>query len=91
VPKPTELKKLDTIELTEHHDMPEAKPKNAAAIPWARILSRVYDIDALECDRCGERMKPVAAILDLRVAANVLRHLGLPHEPPTFSAARAPP
>ena len=89
----TELGALDAIEDDSRGAF--EKPKNAQAIPkaipWARILSRIYDIDGLECDRCGQRMKPIAAVLDQAVITKILRHLGLPHEQQKFAPARAPP
>ena len=57
--------------LREHH------------IPWAELLQRVFEVDALACPKCGGRMRVLAAITDPIVAARILRCLGL--------ASRAPP
>ena len=64
----------------------------AAAIPWRALLARVYDnLDALECDNCGGRLRPIAVIMEPEAAKKILRHLGLPADSPTFAPARAPP
>ena len=52
-------------------------------IPWAELLHRVFEVDALRCPRCGGRMRVLAAITDPMVAARILRCMALP--------ARAPP
>ena len=39
-------------------------------------------LDVLDCPRCGDRMRLVAAIEDPAVAARILEHLGLPARPP---------
>ena len=46
-------------------------------------MKRVFALEVLECGRCGGRMRLVAFIDDERIAAKILRHLGL--------ASRAPP
>jgi hypothetical protein len=79
-------------ELCSVQDGPRVpKPKNAAAISWAQLLRRTYDIDAESCEKCGAGMRPVAVILDPKVACKILSHLGLPCQPPRFAPARAPP
>jgi hypothetical protein len=52
-------------------------------LPWAALLQRVFEIDALRCPRCGASMRLVAAIEDPAVARKILACLELP--------ARAPP
>jgi hypothetical protein len=46
-------------------------------------MQRVFLVDVLRCPACAGRMRLVAAIVERRVAARILTHLGLP--------ARAPP
>ena len=52
-------------------------------LPWAELLQRVFEVDALRCPRCGARMRVVSAIQDPAVARKILACLDLP--------ARAPP
>jgi hypothetical protein len=65
--------------------------KGAQAIPWSVLLAKVYDTDALACERCGGRLRPIAVISQPAVAQKILRHLGLPADLPRFAPARAPP
>ena len=57
---------------------------------WAELMKRTFDLDLLRCE-CGARREVIACILDPDVARRILRHLGLPHEPPTSRPSRAPP
>ena len=57
---------------------------------WAELMKRTFDLDLLRCE-CGGRREVIACILDPDVARRILRHLGLPHEPPTSRPSRAPP
>ena len=43
----------------------------------AALLKRVFDVDVLECARCGGRKKVIAVIKDGLVARKILDHLGL--------------
>jgi len=57
---------------------------------WAELMKRTFDLDLLRCE-CGARREVIACILQPAVARTILRHLGLPHEPPASSPSRAPP
>ena len=57
-------------------------------IPWAKLLQRVFEVDALRCPRCGGRMRVLAAITDPMVAARILRCLALPARAPPLATAR---
>jgi hypothetical protein len=57
-------------------------------IPWAELLQRVFEVDALRCPRCGGRMRVLAAITDPMVAARILRCLALPARAPPLATAR---
>jgi hypothetical protein len=50
---------------------------------WASLPQRVFEVDALQCPRCGSTLRLIAAIEDPAVARKILECLGLP--------ARAPP
>jgi hypothetical protein len=59
---------------------------------WARLLARMYGVDALACPRCGSRLTMIAAITESAVTAAILGHLGLDDTPPPARrSARAPP
>ncbi|MCX5790444.1 MAG: transposase [Elusimicrobia bacterium] len=67
------------------------KAASAQARAWARILSRVFEVDPLICARCGGRLEPVAAILNDKSVTRLLTHLGLSTEFPKLAPARSPP
>ncbi len=58
-------------------------------IPWAELLKRTHDIDALACP-CGGRLQFIAVITDREVARDLLESLGLPNAPPPLARARSP-
>jgi hypothetical protein len=58
---------------------------------WAELMRRSYGLDVLACARCGGRLRLVALIDERAVIVRILRHLGLPVEPPAARPARAPP
>ena len=45
-------------------------------------MRRVFDLDVLVCPRCGGRMSVIATIEAADVLQKILRHLGLPTDPP---------
>ena len=78
--------------------MPAPPPKNChptrkapTRVPWAELLRRVWDLDALRCERCGGRMQPVALVLDPAEAERYLRHTGEFTPLPAPARSRGPP
>ncbi len=64
---------------------PEAeKPRKRRSPSWARLLSKVYEVDPLQCRKCGGPLKIVAYIIDGLSIHRILDHLGLtpPEEKP---------
>jgi hypothetical protein len=58
---------------------------------WAELMRRTFGIDALDCPRCGGRLRLLALIEHGRIVERILRHLGLPTDWPEPRPARAPP
>ena len=58
---------------------------------WAALLRRVFAHDILVCPRCDGPMRLIAVLTEPKEVARMLRHLGLPTDPPTTASARAPP
>ena len=54
---------------------------------WARLLTRVFDIDVERC-ACGGKLKLVAVIEEPAVIEKILTHLGLAAQPPPRAPAR---
>jgi hypothetical protein len=42
---------------------------------WARLLAKVYEVDALRCNRCGSPMKVLAVVTDPPEVRRILLHL----------------
>jgi hypothetical protein len=77
---------LPKIEPKQPHE-----PAPKGRIRWARLLSRVFNINMEICSECGGSVKIIAAIEDPAVIRKILDHLGLLNRPPTIHAARGPP
>ena len=65
------------------------RPTGTRWFPWALLLWRSLQIDALLCPRCGSRMKILAYLTDPPVVEAVLDALELPSQAPTVSPARS--
>jgi hypothetical protein len=68
----------------------ELRYTRLSQLAWATLYQRVFDIDPLECSRCGGRMRFVEVLEDLMRARSELRRRNLPSEPPSLSRARSP-
>lgn len=72
---------------------PRPPPLSAAHVrpkyyAWAALLGRTLSLDVLACPDCGGRLRFVATIEDRPVIEKILRHLGLPIDPPAPAPAR---
>jgi hypothetical protein len=54
-------------------------------------MRRSFGFDVLSCADCGGRIRLLAVILDRAALRKILSHIGLSCDPPTPTAARAPP
>jgi hypothetical protein len=43
---------------------------------WARLIHKVYEVDPLECPKCGAPMHVIALIDDAEVIRRILQYLG---------------
>lgn len=58
---------------------------------WAELMRRVWEVDVLECPKCGGPMKIVAAVTSPDGIRGILRSLGKPTRAPEHARARPPP
>ena len=58
------------------------RPKRYA---WAELLKRVFAVDALECDRCGGRMRILCAVNPPEAIRKILACLGMPIRAPPIA------
>jgi len=66
-------------------------PTKRARIDWARLLWRVWGVDALKCPACDGRMKMIAAVTERVGIVRILEHLGVSTEVPRMRRARDGP
>ena len=57
-------------------------------LDWASLLRRSFQVDVLECARCGGRLRVLGEVTDPAMVRLVLESLGMPTEAPLV--ARAP-
>ncbi len=68
---------------------PVPVPLREARRRWAELLRRIFEVEPLECPRCGQTMRIVAFITQPRVIDRMLTHLRRTATEPR--RARAPP
>ncbi|MDQ2993552.1 MAG: transposase [Pseudomonadota bacterium] len=66
------------------------RPKRSS-LNWAKLIRKVYEVDPLKCEQCGEIMKIIAFIMDATSNLKILSHIGEDTEPPKLHSARGPP
>ena len=44
---------------------------------WASLIRRIYEVDPLTCQRCGQAMRILSFITERPVVLRILRHLEL--------------
>ena len=66
-------------------------PKRPAHSLWAVLITRIYEVFALRCPKCGGQMRLIAFITEGTQIRRILDHIGVDSEPPHISPARGPP
>jgi hypothetical protein len=66
-----------TLHVGEVHENTPAQSVSAgqSRAAWARLLAKIYEVDALRCSRCGSPMKVLAVITDPCEVRRILLHL----------------
>jgi hypothetical protein len=85
--KPTAEAVLRGMQTPTTRHVDENRPSR---IDWATLLKRVFDVDALECPSCGQRMRFVETVDSRAQAGPWLRARNLPDAPPPLGRARSP-
>jgi len=73
-----------TLETFQSNRPPPAPYAMQRRLPWAKLLQRVFGIQALQCP-CGKPMRVLAAITDPTIAKRILECIGLPPRAPPLS------
>lgn len=58
---------------------------------WAKLLRRVFKIDVLKCNRCGEQMQILCEVVKQDAINKILSHLKIDSYTPELTPARGPP
>jgi hypothetical protein len=59
-------------------------------LDWPTLLRRSFDVDILQCARCGGRLRVLGEVTEPAMVRLVLESLGMPTEGPTVARARDP-
>jgi hypothetical protein len=65
----------------------DSSTRRRRSLPWAKLLLRVFFLDALTCPRCTTPMLVLSLISDPQVVRKILLHLGLPADLPPLAPA----
>ncbi len=53
----------------------ETKGIGRASSTWARLIHRIFEVDPLQCIKCGGNMRVVAFITDYQTSKSILKHI----------------
>jgi hypothetical protein len=84
----------DPVQVADLDHTSGSGPRAGSVSTWAMLIKRVYEVDPLECPKCGDRMKIIGFIerRQHEVIERILRHCGLWEGPiRTLASPRAPP
>jgi Putative transposase len=59
-------------------------------VDWSALLRRSFQVDVMECAKCGGRLRVLAVITEREPVRRILGHLGLPPDAPPLARARDP-
>lgn len=77
----------DEKEETSSKKEEKVTEKKSNYISWQELLRRTFEIDLTICEKCGGRLRVIAAIMKKEIAEKILDHLGLlptTAPPPSF-------
>jgi hypothetical protein len=79
----------DSARLEADGEPNEPTPRPTLSRRWAELIYRLYEIDPLDCPRCGARMKILTFIIHPKLIRQILDHLhrkAPPRAPPRAAA-----
>ena len=81
----TTYRAVDSARAGADGEASELTSRRTLSRRWAELIFRIYEVDPLDCPRCGARMKVLALIVEPNVIRQILDHLE------TRACPRAPP
>jgi hypothetical protein len=92
IPQPPDQgKKVHTTARSSKATSNDDPPSKTYRRPWAELLKRVFQHDALVCSKCQGPAKIIQFVDDPIVISTICSHLALPTELPPVAPARGPP
>ena len=80
----------DPVEEACVHEVSEPPGSGGShRLGWARLMRRVFAVDALECPRCEGRMQTIAFVMAAEPIRKILRAMGYPADSPRVYPARS--
>ncbi len=83
-----ELKNKQESKTKDKQPLSDETPSLFKKSSWAKLLSRVFQIDIATCKHCKSEMILISAIKDPIVIKKILDHCGLNPIPPPIAPAR---
>ena len=71
-------------------DAGATRPGQGARYRWAHLLARIYGVFALQCSRCGGRVRLAGFITELATVRQILEHVGERTYAPAIAPVRSP-
>jgi len=68
-------------------DVSDYEPKRIPSRTWRECIKKIWEVDPLECPKCGGKMKIISFITEASVIRQILEHLNLWEE----KVSRDPP
>lgn len=77
-------------------DVSDYRPRRIPSPTWHECIKKIWEVDSLECPRCGAEMKIISFITEQAVIRKILVHLDLweaqqERSPPEVAARDMPP
>jgi hypothetical protein len=73
---------------THESEKQAPRPRNYS---WCELMKRVFLVDVLQCEVCGDALRIIAAIQPPDTTGKILQCLGLPTRPPPLAPALSSP
>ena len=73
-------------QMVESGSKPAERKKPSSS--WAACIRRIYEINPLQCPKCGSEMRIIAFLTDQHTISDIMESLGIPkaHAPPPIPA-----
>jgi hypothetical protein len=80
-------KSFGSLEMPAALGIANAAKSSRRNYSWAALMMRVFQVDVLECENCGGRLRIIAAIHPPDTTRKILDCLGLPSRAPPLAPA----